>query len=393
MRVQRTASLRLNVSDQVSDMLLKTLDHYTHVYNHCCSVGFEHNIKNGIELHKVTYQDTRPFLPSQLTISARMVATESLKSVFKKMKTGRSCRCPKSKRTSIRYDKNSHTIWFDKKLLSILTCDGRVRLPIKFNQHFSQYLDWKHTAATLIFRDNKFFLNVVFEKDVADLPKSGKYLGIDRGIKKLAVTSDNRFFSGGKARRVSQKYNRVRAKLQSAGTQSAKRHLSRISGKEHRFKADINHCISKEIVSQLNPGDIIVLESLSGIRNKRMRKKQRKELHSWSFYQLEQFLTYKAIGKGIHIEHVDARYTSQRCSKCGNIKRSNLKSQSGFRCSKCGFRLNADLNAARNIVLKYLDSKGFYKTRESKRAEVNQPIVTVSNMRSVTSLQASPVGN
>jgi putative transposase len=88
------------------------------------------------------------------------------------------------------------------------------------------------------------------------------------------------------------------------------------SGQEQRFRADINHIISKNIVSSLNPGDTIVLEELTGIRNKRLRKAQRTLLNNWSYFQLEQFITYKAMAKGIDVKHIDARYTSQRCSKC-----------------------------------------------------------------------------
>lgn len=171
-------------------ILLQTLEAYTKAYNFCCSTGFQTNTKNGIVLHQLTYSNTRDYLPSQLAISARMVATESLKSVFSKQKKrpDKTFKCPSSKRTSVRLDKNSHTIWFEKSLVSILTTQGRLRLPFKINKYFSQYLDWKHTSCTLTFKNNKFFLNVVFEKDVADISKSGKYLGIDRGIRKLAVT-------------------------------------------------------------------------------------------------------------------------------------------------------------------------------------------------------------
>ncbi|MFA5757998.1 MAG: hypothetical protein WC942_01275 [Clostridia bacterium] len=47
-----------------------------------------------------------------------------------------------------------------------------------------------------------------------DVPKSGKYLGIDRDIRKLAVTSDNKFYAGGQTRRVCQRYQNLRSKLQ-----------------------------------------------------------------------------------------------------------------------------------------------------------------------------------
>lgn len=394
MKVIRTASVILEVSPQEADILKETIKLYTDAYNFCCSIGYQNNSSNGIDLHKLTYSSVREYLPSQLAISSRMIATESLKSIFSKKKNQKkngkqkekkTPKCPKSKRTSVRLDCNSHTIWFDKSLVSILTTKGRLRLPFKINNYFSKYLDWKHTSCTLKFKKNKFFLYVVFEKDVTDIPKTDKYLGIDRGIRKLAVTSNNKFYAGGQVRRTCQKYQNIRNKLQKCGSRSAKRHLVRLSGREQRFKANVNHIISKSIVSTLNPGDTIVLEALSGIRNKRMRKKQRTEVNSWSYYQLEQFLTYKSLAKSIYIEYVDARYTSQRCNKCGHIKRSNRKSQSDFECKRCGFRLNADLNAARNIVLKHLDSKAFYESRGSDRAEVNQPNVRLASGKQGTS--------
>ena len=73
---------------------------------------------------------------------------------------------------------------------------------------------------------------------------------------------------------------------------------------------------------------LLALEDLSGIRQTvRLCKKQRKELHKWNFFQFEQFLAYKAEARGMKIEYVDARYTSQKCSACGYISRSNRQSQ------------------------------------------------------------------
>jgi putative transposase len=170
----------------------------------------------------------------------------------------------------------------------------------------------------------------------------------------------------------------LRSKLQKKGTKSAKRHLKRLSGKERRFRADINHQISKQIIASLNPGDTIVLEELTGIRNAKLRKQQRCLLNNWSFFQLEQFLKYKAMPKGIEIVYIDARYTSQRCSKCGFILKSNRKTQANFCCKQCGFKLNADLNASRNICIKHFES---YK--DSNEAGVEQPNVAIE--MSVTS--------
>ncbi|WP_363325692.1 zinc ribbon domain-containing protein [Thermogemmatispora sp.] len=56
------------------------------------------------------------------------------------------------------------------------------------------------------------------------------------------------------------------------------------------------------------------------------------------------------------VVRVDPRHTSQTCSKCGYHHRANRQSQSLFRCRRCGYQLNADLNAAFNIREKYLSS-------------------------------------
>jgi IS605 OrfB family transposase len=213
------------------------------------------------------------------------------------------------------------------------------------------------------------YLHITFEKDISDTQPNGKLIGLDRGINNIAVASDNRFFSGGHVKNTVNRYRRLRKLLQKKVTKSAKRHLKKIRQKEKRFRADINHQVSKQIINSLNPGNTIVLEDLTGIRNKRLRKEQRTMINSWSFYQLERFLVYKANEKGIFVEYIDARYTSQRCSKCGHICRSNRK-QHSFECKSCGFRLNADLNSSRNIVVKALESYKF-----SNGAVVNQPNV------------------
>jgi len=366
MKLVRTAKIKLNIS---IPEILPTLEAYTKAFNFVAQTGFEKKEKNGVKLHDLCYYTTRDYLPSQLAISARMKATEALKGVFSKPK--RYYSCPHSHLCSIRLDKNSYTLFLDVQQLSLLTINGRKRYQLTIPNFYKEYFKtWKHTSADLCIIKKKVFLHIVFEKDIEDVQPAGTFVGIDRGINNLAVSSNNQFFGGGEVKRVVRRYQRLRKRLQRTGSKSAKRHLRELSRKERRFRADVNHQISKEIIDKLNPGDTIVLEDLTGIRNKRLRKEQRTLLNNWSFFQLEQFLIYKGAAKGINIVYIDARYTSQRCSKCGYICRSNRKSQANFCCKQCGFRLNADLNGSRNIVLKHLDSQGL-----SDRAVVNQPIV------------------
>ena len=368
MQMSRTIKIKLDIPIET---IKPTVEAYTKGFNFVCQTGWNDSDSNGVSLHHKTYKELRKYLPSQLAVSARMKATEALKSVKAKLRKKQKATCPQSKQVAIRFDDRSYNVWFDRNEISILTIDGRKRFPIFIPEYFKQYLTWKRCSADLFIRKNKVFLHIVMTKDVTDSKLTGKVVGIDRGIKKIAVTSENQFFSGGQIKKVSKRYEKLKSALQSCDSKSAKRHLRKISKKENRFRADCNHVITKRIVESFDSGAVITIENLKGIRQRvRLRKKQRGELHKWNFFQFDQFLTYKAEARGIKIGYVDARYTSQKCSVCGYISRSNRQSQAVFKCKHCGFSLNADLNAARNIRQNYLDAICY-----PDRGAVNRPIV------------------
>jgi IS605 OrfB family transposase len=365
MKLIQTAKLIIDCSPKEFQ---STILAYTNAFNHICKIGFDSKDTNGVSLHHKTYKECRKTLPSQLSISARTKATETLKSVQAIIKKGKKATCPQSKQSSIRYDANSYSLFLNKKLITISTCEGRKKFSIIIPKYFEQYLTWKYTTADLFVKNGKVFLHVVFEKEIADIPSNNQFIGIDRGINKIAVLSTNKFFDGKKIKTISRRYEKIRSVLQSK-KHSGKRHLRKIKSKEQRFRRDVNHTITKKIVNSIDSGSTIILEKLTGIRNAKARKEQRKELNKWNFYQFEQFLKYKAMAKGIRIEYTPARYTSQKCSRCGTILKSNRKSQSVYFCKHCFFSLNADLNASRNIRQNYLNAISY-----SSMAPVNEPI-------------------
>lgn len=149
-------------------------------------------------------------------------------------------------------------------------------------------------------------------------------VGIDRGLRYLMTTYNEKgetvFYSGKDVQKKRETFNRVRAELQSKGTKSAKRVLKRISGRENRWMSDVNHCLSKTLVDKYGPNTLFVIEDLTDVsfaeQLDNRSSKQRNELRSWSFYQLEQFLTYKAEADCSAVLKVAPEYTSQRCPKC-----------------------------------------------------------------------------
>ena len=152
------------------------------------------------------------------------------------------------------------------------------------------------------------------------------------------------------------------------------------SGREARFRNDVNHVLSKAIVKKAQRTKrTIVLEDLSGIRNRvRASRELRRELHSWAFYDLRKKIEYKAKRDGVEVLFVDAAYTSQTCSQCGYCDKRNRKSQSVFVCRECGTQSHADLNAARNIAEKGRQlvikrERALFECEDDGRVAVNQP--------------------
>ena len=341
------------------------------VFNKACQIvldyGSTHKTYNKDKLNKATYRQVRaaiPNLPSALVQTARDEASEMLlRTDFAKTV---------KKRLPVRYDNRCFKFYQQSNYVSLTTVHGRLNFPFK---HY-KYLDiWKgeYTNAQLIVRKNKAFLNVQVKLPDVPLKVTGKVLGVDRGVLNIAVCSDNTFFDSKHLRAVKGRYRYLRRRLQHVGTRSAHRKLQRLSGRERRFVLNSNHCISKAVVSK--PFDVFALEKLEIARKKKNGKRFNRLLGSWSPNELERFVVYKAEAKGKVAVEVNPRHTSQRCSRCGFVHRWNRHGLR-FRCGNCGFELNADLNASRNIEV--------LGKSEYLRLFVNEPIVA--------SGEASPTG-
>jgi len=144
-------------------------------------------------------------------------------------------------------------------------------------------------------------------------------------------------------------------------------------------RKDADHVLSKQIVQSASPGATIVLENLKDIRKRTKQSKKstkqrraKRRMHSWPFASLKTKIEYKAEERGCTVVAVDPRHTSQLCSCCGHTARTNRRSQSAFKCRQCGYHLNANLNAARNIAAKYRAGGGISLTGGLR----NQPIVS-----------------
>ena len=243
--------------------------------------------------------------------------------------------------------------------MSLNTIYGRVTVKAIFNG-FEKYFDgtWKFGTAKVLKSGNHWYLYIAVTKEIEKPEFKPKHVvGIDRGLRQLLTIYDEQgqttFVNGKQILQKRRHYKRLRQQLQSKNTKSAKRRLETIGQRESRWMNDINHCLSKTLVNRYGSGTIFTLEHLTNVTfdtiSKRA-KKNRYEHHSWSFYDFEQKLIYKAIANGSQVISCDAHYTSQRCPKCGLIDSKNRnKTKHEFCCQACSYRTNDDRVGAMNI--------------------------------------------
>lgn len=409
--MDRTVIVQLRPTSEQAHALRETLAQFTRAFNAVCIYGWHHQQKNGVALHHATYYETKalcPGLVSDLLIAARVKATEAVKSaltwktkkeqaypkqVAKAEKRGKPApvfkpvHCPQSGQCAVRYNEKTSVLNWQARSVRLSSTAGRMSIPFTVPAYSARYQGYPPCRADLCFRKGKFYLHIVVSVPEPDIAPSHEMIGVDLGLNRPAVTSNRKFLGSRHWKEVDRRRFRLKRKLQSKGTKSAKRHLRKLSRKQMRFHRDCDHVLSKHIVQNTPTGATIVLENLSGIRdssrigrgkqNKNVDNKRR--LHSWTFAQLYSFIGYKAAERGIAVERIDPRHTSQTCSHCGYQHRSNRRSQSLFLCRSCGYQLNADLNAALNSKEKYLASLAQDGTSLLSGCPVSTPIVSIGN--------------
>jgi IS605 OrfB family transposase len=198
---------------------------------------------------------------------------------------------------------------------------------------------------------------VTFNFEILEpLKTEGKTTGLDIGMKKVFSTSDNQVSpkdkDGWNLDKILMKMSRK--KKGSKGFEKCQ---------EHR-----NNYINWSL-NQLNLKDTKILK-LENIKDLRRFNNVSRKLSHWTYTDINRKLESLCDESGVQIHRISPIYTSQRCSKCGWVKKTN-RSGERFKCKSCGFTHDSDLNAAINIsldlpeigleeILKRKNRKGFY---------------------------------
>ncbi len=362
--MDRTIRIRLTPNPEQVSALTDTARQFTDAFNLVCAHGWAEGEKNGVALHHATYRKSKeaaPNLVSDLHIQARVKATEAIKGALTRRRQGRRASCPRSHACPPRYNVHTYRLDWTAGVVNLSATAGRQRIPFRVPASAVRYAGYPTATADLIQKRGRWYLHVVVSVPAPEVEPTETVVGVDLGVTRAAVSSDNRFHGERRWRELEARDFRVRRALQRKGTKSAKRHLKRLSGRTARRRRDHDHVVSRRIVDGVPAGTTIAVENLTHIRSRARARKAnggQRRLHSWSFANLRACIAYKAEGKGIRVEGVDPRHTSQTCHRCSFQHRSNRRSQAEFWCRSCGYRTNADRNASLNIAAKLLASRG-----------------------------------
>jgi putative transposase len=257
--MMQTLKVKVVVEPEQAKALHETMHQFNAACNYVAEIAFQMHTANKIKLQPIVYHDIR----EKFGISSQM-AVRAISKACEAYKQDKSIKPTFDLNGAVIYDQRILS-WKGLDTVSLLTVHGRIKAPVKICDYHAPRLDRIKGQADLIFRNKEFYLCVIVEVPEPVLIVPTNVLGVDLGIKNIAVDSTGETFSG-------KEIDKTRAKL----------------------------------------------DNLKGIRERTtvQTKVQRHRHSSWSFDQLRQFIGYKAAIAGVPVAYIDPAYTSQECPIC-----------------------------------------------------------------------------
>ena len=360
-------------SQEDFDSLKSILDMHSIVFNYASPLQFTEKKNSLMVLHSKVYGNIRklyPDIPSQVVIKAEQECLASYKSTKSNKHKLKSPIVKKN--LSMRLDKRLYSKdKNDKYSIKITTTNGRQSFKFVVYPRLKELMDKYQYCDPLIYENNgKLFISFCFENKPKEQQKQKLALGVDIGIRRSAALSDGRIVIDRKFNGNKRKLRHLKDCLKSKGTKSARKHLNKLRHKEHNQNKNQTHSISNEVLK--TDADTIVLENLKGIKKKKNKYQNKRNISQVPMFELRRIITYKAENMGKTITLVRPSYTSQTDSVTGKIEGERR----GCRFySKNGLIYDADINASINIakLSKLPVSQTHYLTYG--QVKVNSPIV------------------
>ncbi len=370
-------------TDKKTYQMLKILTKLSkNLYNHTLYTVKQHYDLNNSFLkyesayHIVKTNENYQLLPSQVAQQTMKIVDRTFKSFFGLLKQRKKGNYNRPVHIPHYLPKDGYfPCIFPKGMFKVENDQLRLSLGINFTEQYkTRYLYFtipKHVIGKeikeirILPRCNGTYFEIEYiyieEPIKVELDKS-EYLSIDLGLDNFATcvsTNGTSYIIEGRGiKSFNRWWNKSKAKLQSVyDKQGIKkgRKLCYLYRKrkniinEYMNKA-VNHIIKDCLKNKI--GNIVIGELKNIKQNINFGKRNNQNFVNISYGLFKQKLKSKCELYGIEYVEVAENYTSQTCSHCGVIKKSNRKYRGLYVCSDCGTVINADVNGAINILRK-----------------------------------------
>lgn len=336
-----------------SEETLSLLNDFRCMVNDCIRTGIKENVTSMRQLSLKTYHMLKTYdIYTQYRLTAISSASGILRNYRQSLRKNPRTKVPYATKLML-VDCYGFRIQ-GKRLRLTLRAHEYIYIPL--NNHTLEVLSRPgHTARSVCLTTDT--VNIVYSKEVTPVEPVG-LIGIDRNLDNITVATngDVKAYDLSEATRIKSTYRFVKSHLTRNDTRIQQRVYGKYGTKQSNKVSQILHHVSKAVVQEAKDKSLgIVMENLKGIR-KLYRKgngqgrKYRSRLNSWSYYELQRQIDYKARWEGIKVLYVTPQKTSSTCSICGS--RITECAERKVWCIQCRTLVDRDVNAARNILTK-----------------------------------------
>jgi len=335
--------------------LQSMMEIFRQMVNYCIRIGLEDNVSTLKKLSMLSYHQLKQYdILSSYKLNAISQACGRLSQMKQSIKRSRKTKSPFVRKL---YLVNCYGFKVNGCLLSI---------PYKRNQHINILLN-SHTTEVLSdpalkvrsfsITLNGFSMSVSKEVDEIECTNT---VGVDRNLRNVTVGNWQQvaFYKTSKLLSIKENTSHVMSAFRRNDARIRRRLASKLGNRRANRIRQFIHKISKDIVQNAKKTrSMIIFEDLKGVR-KLYRKgngqgrKYRRKLNSWSFFELQRQVQYKASWEGIPVRFVNPRRTSILCPRCGKRTQESREHRRKLWCINCMRLMDRDVVASLNIAYK-----------------------------------------
>ncbi len=242
---------------------------------------------------------------------------------------------------------------------------GRIKLPrigwLRLQEKgYLPTTEVKILSATLSERAGRWLVSLQVEEEIPDRIATGPIVGVDLGIKNLAVTSHGETYENPKAlRHALKRLARLQRELtrRQKGSQNRAKTRAKIARLHYRIaclRQNAIHQATSRIVAKTKPDlerpALVVMEDLN-VAGMMQNGKLARAVADVGMGEFTRQMAYKCTWNGTKLVQADRWFpSSKQCSRCGQVKTTLTLAERVFRCEACGLEIDRDHNAALNLM-------------------------------------------